>query len=145
MPIKVITDHKSLKYFITIKKLIRCQAHWAEFLSGFNFVISYILSKKNHKPDLLICRPNNLLLSENDDCQQHSLEMLLPTKRLEISSITKEENTIIIEQIVKANLKDYYSSKLLHLLETDDPVEGIDLHHFFHLLVNSKNCIYQYD
>lgn len=36
MPIKVIIDHKSLEYFISIKKLIICQAHSAKFLSDIN-------------------------------------------------------------------------------------------------------------
>lgn len=31
------------------KKLTRRQAYWAEFLSEFNFVISYILNKKKQK------------------------------------------------------------------------------------------------
>lgn len=40
--IKVIIDHKSLKYFMTTKKLLRQQICWAKFFLGFNFVISYI-------------------------------------------------------------------------------------------------------
>ena len=71
MPRKVITDYKSLKYFITTKKLIRCQAHCGEFLSSFNFVISYTLDKENQKANLLTRCLNNLLSSENNDCQQH--------------------------------------------------------------------------
>ena len=54
---------------MTIKKITRRQAHWAKFLSGFNFVISYTLGKENQKANLLTCRPNNLLSSKNDDCQ----------------------------------------------------------------------------
>ena len=53
VPIKVITDHKSLEYFMTTKKLSRRQARWAEFLSGFNFVISYIPGRENGKADSL--------------------------------------------------------------------------------------------
>ena len=55
VPIKVITDHKSLEYFMTTKKLSRRQARWAEFLSGFNFVISYTPSRENGKADSLTC------------------------------------------------------------------------------------------
>ena len=54
---------------MTTKKLIRRQACWAEFLSGFNFVISYTPGKKNQKPDLLTCRPNNFPSSENNNRQ----------------------------------------------------------------------------
>ena len=69
VPIKVITDHKSLEYFITIKKLTKRQVYWAKFLSGFNFVIFYTSSRKNQKADLLTRGLNNLPLIENDDCQ----------------------------------------------------------------------------
>ena len=66
------------------------------------------MDKENQKVDLLTYRPNNLPLSENNDFQQYQLQTLLPIKRLEISSITKGENTTIIEQVVKANLEDDY-------------------------------------
>ena len=39
--VKVLTNHKSLEYFISIKKLTPRQVRWAEFLLEFNFVISY--------------------------------------------------------------------------------------------------------
>ncbi len=73
VPIKVITDHKSLEYFMTTKKLTRRQARWAEFLSGFNFVISYTPGKENQKADSLTRRPNDLLSDDSDDSQQHLL------------------------------------------------------------------------
>jgi hypothetical protein len=37
----VLTDHKSLEYFMTTKKLIRRQTKWAEFLTEFDFKIAY--------------------------------------------------------------------------------------------------------
>ena len=58
MPLKVLTDHKGLEYFMTTKKLIPRQARWAEFLSEFNFVVTYQSGKKNNKADALIKRPN---------------------------------------------------------------------------------------
>ena len=67
--IKVITDHKSLKYFITTKKLSRRQARWAKFLSGFNFVIFYTPHRENGKADSLTCRPNDCLADDHDDRQ----------------------------------------------------------------------------
>ena len=35
--IDVVTNHKNLEYFITIKLLSRRQARWLEFLSRFDF------------------------------------------------------------------------------------------------------------
>ena len=40
-PIDIVTDHKNLEYFSMTKMLTRCQAHWSEFLSGFNLVIRF--------------------------------------------------------------------------------------------------------
>ena len=39
--IKIFIDHKSLKYFMIIKKLFCRQARWAFFLFKFNFKIMY--------------------------------------------------------------------------------------------------------
>lgn len=47
-------DHKSLKYFITTKKLIRHQVYLAKVLLGFNFIIFYTISKDNTKANALI-------------------------------------------------------------------------------------------
>ena len=41
LPIKVLTDHRSLEYFTSTKQLNRRQARWSEFLTDFNFIITY--------------------------------------------------------------------------------------------------------
>ncbi len=69
VPIKVITDHKSLEYFITTKKLSRRQACWVEFLSGFNFIISYTPSRKNGKADSVTCQLNDCPIDDHNDQQ----------------------------------------------------------------------------
>ena len=53
LPVKVLTDYKDLEYFINTKKLTSRQVRWAEFLSEFNFVISYQSGKKTTKPTYL--------------------------------------------------------------------------------------------
>ena len=59
-PVKVITDHKSLEWFMSDKKLNRRQARWSEFLSEFNFKITYRPGKQGTKPDSLTRRPGDL-------------------------------------------------------------------------------------
>ena len=49
IPVKVLSDHKNLEYFMTTKLLNRRQARWSEFLSRFNFQIVYWLSKMGGK------------------------------------------------------------------------------------------------
>ena len=52
----IISDHHTLEYFATSKQLSRRQAHWSEFLSGFNYVICYCPGKLAGKPDALTHR-----------------------------------------------------------------------------------------
>ena len=51
--IQVIIDHKNLKYFMSFKLLNRKQARWSEYLSRFNFKITYRSSKLNNAADSL--------------------------------------------------------------------------------------------
>ena len=52
-PIRVLSDHKNLKYFISTKLLSCRQVRWSEFLSRFNFRIIYRPGKAGGKPDAL--------------------------------------------------------------------------------------------
>ena len=40
-PVKILSNHKNLEYFMSTKLLNRRQARWSEFLSRFQFKISY--------------------------------------------------------------------------------------------------------
>ncbi|KXN91746.1 hypothetical protein AN958_12360 [Leucoagaricus sp. SymC.cos] len=53
IPINVVTNHKNLKYFCTIKVLTYQQAHWSELLSQFNLFIRFHPGKLSTKPDAL--------------------------------------------------------------------------------------------
>ena len=59
-PIDVITDHKNLEYFMFTKQLSCCQAHWSEFLSCFNYHITYCSGKAGSKPNALTHRLGDL-------------------------------------------------------------------------------------
>ena len=87
MPVKVLTNHKGLKYFMTTKKLTLRQAKWAEFLLKFNFKITYQSGKKNDKADALTKKPNKRPISNEDDWQKHKMRVLLPPERIEIQPI----------------------------------------------------------
>jgi hypothetical protein len=54
--IETITDHRSLEYFSTTKQLTRRQARWAEYLSGFDYVVRYRPGRLGGKPDALTRR-----------------------------------------------------------------------------------------
>jgi len=59
-PLKLITDHKNLEYFMTKKLLNRRQAQWSEFLTRFDYEIVYRPGKSNGKADALTRRPGDL-------------------------------------------------------------------------------------
>ena len=56
-PIQVISDHKNLEYFMSSKLLNRRQARWSEFLSRFNFIITYRPGNQNNAADALSRQP----------------------------------------------------------------------------------------
>ena len=58
-PIKVVSNHKALEYFITAKALMAQQARQADILSQFNFLIIYRPGAINHV-DAFIRRKQDL-------------------------------------------------------------------------------------
>jgi hypothetical protein len=87
--INVLIDHKSLKYFMTIKKLNRRQTKWAEFLVEFDFKIAYRSEKKNDKADLLTRRSEDR--SNEDDDTNHRIKYMNQT----ILSANKVDSQVI--------------------------------------------------
>ncbi len=77
--INVLTNHKSLEYFMTIKKLNRRQTRWAEFLAEFDFKIAYQSKKKNDKADSLTRRSENRSNTddESNDRNKHMHQTVL--------------------------------------------------------------------
>ena len=60
LPIKILTDHRNLQYFMTTKQLSRRQACWSEYLSRFNFIIQFRPGKLGAKPDALTRKSGDL-------------------------------------------------------------------------------------
>lgn len=82
-PISVITDHKNLEYFMTTKTLNRRQARWSEFLSRFNFVITYRPGKQGIKPDSLTRRLGDLPSNDEDERVQKQQQTILKKHNLD--------------------------------------------------------------
>ena len=80
-PVNVLSDHRSLEYFITTKELNRRQARWSEFLSEFQFKIQYRPGKQGTKPDSLTCRAGDLPDSK-DERTQHQHQVVLKPANL---------------------------------------------------------------
>jgi hypothetical protein len=82
-PIQVLSDHKNLEYFMSTKKLSRRRARWFEFLSRFNFVITYRPGKLGGKPDALTRRSRDLP-KEGDERLQHQNQVGLKSQNLKL-------------------------------------------------------------
>jgi hypothetical protein len=87
--IKMLIDHKNLKYFMFIKQLNRRQNKWTQFLTDFHFVITYLLEKFNEKADSLIKRAEDVSNKKNDRQKQQN-QILLSSKRFDKSLQTVE-------------------------------------------------------
>ncbi len=95
--IKMLIDHKSLKYFMLIKQLNRRQSRWIQFLIDFYFVIIYLFEKSNEKVDSLIKRTKNVSDKKNDRQKQQN-QILLFLERFEQSnSLQAVELVIVLE------------------------------------------------
>lgn len=77
-PTKVVSDHQSLRYFMTTKQLSARQARWAEFLSQFNFHITYAPGA-TQKADALTRRSQDF----DDSAQQQRLTTLLSADKID--------------------------------------------------------------
>ena len=130
---------------MTTKKLSRRQAHWAEFLSGFNFVISYTPGRENGKADSLTRRPNDCPADDRDDRQQHLLQTILPPERLEISSIDLDESETTPKKVIRANLADPYCIKLRKTISPHSSIEGINTRHLSDISIDTKGCIRRFN
>ncbi len=89
--IKIFINHLNLKYFMTIKELIRWQTRWAEKLSEYNFKIIYQSRKQNLKVDALIRMSDVKSVEANDDRKLYQHQMLLSEDRFELQSIKADQ------------------------------------------------------
>jgi transposase InsO family protein len=121
-PVKVLTDHKSLEYFMTTKKLNRRQARWAELLADFDFEITYQAGKIHDKADALTRRPGDRPKDETDERNKHMHQILLPASRLDdklkeslINDL--EEETQLFERAMKLNQEDAFCIEMKKAIE----------------------------
>ena len=66
---------KNLEYFATTKQLNQRQTRWSEFLSGFNFRITYRPGNKAVRPDALSRRGQDLPEGDEESPESGRLEV----------------------------------------------------------------------
>jgi len=79
---QICTDHKNLKYFITVRKLMKWQMRWFLTLSQYNFFILYLLRNQNERADTLSRCEQDMLTDVSDDRVQHCMTQMLHSEML---------------------------------------------------------------
>jgi len=74
---QIHTNHKNLKYFMTVKKLTERQMRWSLVLSQYNFFILYLLSKQNERADALLRQKQNVSMNLSDNRVQHCMTQII--------------------------------------------------------------------
>lgn len=82
-PFEILTDHKNLQFFTTTKVLNQRQVRWSEFLSQFNFQITYRPGVRATRPDALSRRSEDRPQgdSADDDRIRRRERTVLPAGR----------------------------------------------------------------
>ena len=70
LPVKILTDHKNLQYFMSTNQLSYHQECWSDFFLRFNFVIQYQPGKLGAKLDVLTRRLGDFLKKGDGHLQQ---------------------------------------------------------------------------
>jgi len=79
---QICTNHKNLKYFMTVKKLTEQQMRWSLILLWYNFFILYLLSKQNERTDALLRQKQNVSMNLSDDRVQHCMTQIIHFKMM---------------------------------------------------------------
>jgi len=101
-PVEIWTDHKNLEYFMTAKKLNRCQARWSLHLARFDFLLHHYPGHTMGKPDALSRRAdhgNGALDNENIVLLRPEFLVVRALKGVELTGIEQK----ILSNIHKGN------------------------------------------
>jgi hypothetical protein len=134
VPVDVVTDHKNLQYFSTMKMLTRRQARWSEYLSQFNLVVRFRPGRLGTKPDALT-RRWDVYLKEGgsgyasvnpQNCRpMFSQEQLTSSLRATyLAPILLRSATVLDLDQLHLDIKDALAEDLLaskHLANSSDP------------------------
>ena len=115
--IEVITNHKNLKYFMSIKQLNRRQTRWSEFFSRFNYRILYRSDKIEDKSNVLTRRSSDLSKKKNtsDSRYLHQHQTILKSHVLNLR-IIETRCRIIVLNLIQLHLFSIQSLFLVILI-----------------------------
>jgi hypothetical protein len=117
-PIRVLCNHKNLEYFTMTKLLNRCQAHWSQFLSQFNFKIVYCPSTTGGKPDALTLRSGDLPKAGDDCSLENQTTIIKPEHILQLSAMATPTlaSPALAQLFTNGYNEDPFPNKILKLI-----------------------------
>ena len=121
-PVKVLSDHRNLQYFMSTKQLNRRQARWAEFLAEFNFQITYRPGRQGTKPDSLTRRPGDLPEGAEDPRVAYQQQTILKEENLDTG--VKDAVRIAAVILDKVTLSIAEIAARLYAISEEEDVEG---------------------
>jgi len=77
---QIHTDHKNLKYFMTVKKLTEQQMRWFLILSQYNFFILYLSENQNERANALSRYEQDMSTDLSNDRVQHCTTQIIHLK-----------------------------------------------------------------
>ncbi len=100
---QICTNHKNLKYFITVKKLTEWQMRWFLILSQYNFFILYLLENQNERTDALLRCKQDMLTDLSDDRVQHCMTQIIHSEMMSkpIQAVSMTVANILIPVLVQ--------------------------------------------
>lgn len=134
-PISIITDHNNLEYFISTKTLNRRQARWSEFLSRFNFVISYRPGRLGGKPDALTRRSEDLPSEKRDEHFRQYQQIVLKPHNLDPELIQNNQKLLdLVPASMEAAIDTQNISDQIENLMTKEYQTDLDLQNYIQIL-----------
>jgi transposase InsO family protein len=120
LPVRIITDHNNLKYFMTTKALNRRQVRWAQFLQDFNLTLEHRPGRLNTVADALSRRVQDEL--DIGDRMNQNACLLNPSL---FATIAKYEDNPQLphkqleEAIIEANKTDTYYNSVIEWMTSE--------------------------
>ncbi|ESZ90499.1 hypothetical protein SBOR_9116 [Sclerotinia borealis F-4128] len=121
--VKVFTDHKALKYFITSKQLNNRQARIAELLADFNFLIMYRPSKENPLADTLSRKDDDIEVTNKQKKEQRILPLFTQDQLDPRIQTLLESPDIVALEHIKPFIKTI--DHILHLNKTSETLHAL--------------------
>jgi len=101
---QICTNHKNLKYFMTVRKLTEQQMRWSLILSQYNFFILYLLSKQNERTDALLRQKQNVSMNLLNDRVQHCTTQMIHFKM--ISKTIQTASMTVADILISVLIQD---------------------------------------